>query len=51
MERWTVVALRNRTFLSLSEMNGAIRELLARPNARPCRALNASQREPSQRLD
>lgn len=44
VERWILAALRNRTFFSLSEINGAIRELLVRLNDRPFQKLPGSRR-------
>jgi len=38
-ERWILAALRNRTFFSLAEANGAIRERLAWLNERPFKKL------------
>jgi transposase len=37
VERWVVAALRHRRFFSLSDLNQAIRELLAKLNQRPFR--------------
>ena len=42
-ERWILAALRNRTFFSLAEANGAIRERLAWLNARPFKKLPGSR--------
>ena len=42
-ERWILAALRDRTFFSLAEANGAIRERLAWLNARPFRKLPGSR--------
>jgi transposase len=44
VERWILAALRNRTFYSLAELNGTIRELLERLNARPFQKLEGSRR-------
>lgn len=44
VERWIVARLRNRTFFSLAELNGAIRELLDVLNERPFRKLSGSRR-------
>ena len=42
-ERWILAALRNRTFFSLAEANGAIRERLVWLNERPFRKLPGSR--------
>jgi len=42
-ERWILAALRHRTFFSLAEANGAIRERLAWLNERPFRKLDGSR--------
>jgi transposase len=42
--RWVIAKLRNRTFFSLSELNDAIRELVAELNNRVTRHLGASRR-------
>ena len=42
--RWVIAKLRNRTFFSLSEINSAIRELVAQLNDRVTRHLGASRR-------
>ncbi len=42
-ERWILAALRNRTFFSLAEANGAIRERVAWLNARPFKKLPGSR--------
>jgi transposase len=44
-KRWILAALRHRTFYSLAELNGAIRELLERLNSRPLRKLKQSRRD------
>ena len=44
VERWILARLRNRTFFSLAELNGAIRELLERLNERPFRKLPGSRK-------
>jgi transposase len=44
VERWILAALRNRTFFSLGELNGAIGELLERLNTRPFKKLEGSRR-------
>lgn len=45
VERFILARLRNRRFLSLSELNDAIREVLGDLNARLMRRLGASRRE------
>jgi len=42
-ERWILAGLRNRTFFSLAEANGAIRERVAWLNARPFKKLDGSR--------
>jgi transposase len=44
VERWILAALRNRTFTSLAELNGAIKTLLERLNARPFQKLEGSRK-------
>lgn len=44
-KRWILAVLRHRTFLSLHDLNAAIRELLERLNTRALRKLNKSRRE------
>lgn len=44
-ERWILAALRNRTFFSLEELNGAISSLLAKLNGRPFQKLPGSRRQ------
>jgi transposase len=44
-KRWILAALRHRTFYSLTELNGAIEELLERLNTRALRKLRKSRRE------
>lgn len=44
VERWILARLRNRTFFSLAELNGAIRELLERLNMREFRKLKGQSR-------
>lgn len=44
VERWILAALRNRTFFSLNELNGAIRELLTRLNEKPFKKLEGSRK-------
>jgi transposase len=51
VERWILAALRHRTFFSLGELNGAIRELLEKLNARPFKKLPGSRREHFEALD
>ena len=43
VERWIMAALRNRKFLSLAELNAAIRVLLERLNNRPFKKLPGSR--------
>ena len=45
VQRWIVARLRNRQFLSLEELNAAIREEVARLNARVSRHLGASRQQ------
>jgi transposase len=51
MERWILAALRNRTFLTLAELNGAIGELLVRLNDRPFKKLPGCRRLLFETLD
>mgnify|MGYP001614308247 FL=1 len=44
VERWIIMALRNRTFFSVAEANIAIGELLKKQNDRPFRRLPGSRR-------
>lgn len=44
-KRWILAALRHRTFYSLTELNGAIEQLLERLNSRALRKLKKSRRE------
>ena len=44
-KRWILAAIRHRTFYSLAEFNGAIRELLKRLNSRALRKLRQSRQE------
>ena len=44
-KRWILSALRHRTFYSLTELNGAIEELLERLNSRGLRKVKKSRRE------
>ena len=50
-QRWILAGLRNRTFFSLAEANGAIRERLDWLNARPFRKLAGSRRSLFESLD
>ena len=43
VERWILAALRHRTFFSLAELNGAIRELLIKLNQRKFRKLDTTR--------
>ena len=43
VERWILAALRKRRFFSLTELNQAIAELLAKLNARPFRKMRGSR--------
>jgi len=51
VQRWILARLRNRTFFSLSELNAAIRELLADVNGRVMRGYGKSRRELFESLD
>jgi transposase len=51
VERWILARLRNHTFFSLAELNGAIRELLEELNSRLMRHLGQSRRELFESLD
>ena len=51
VQRWIVARLRNRVFFSLEELNAAIREELARLNARVSRHLGASRQQLFEQLD
>jgi transposase len=44
-KRWILAALRHRTFYSLTELNGAIQQLLERLNTRALRKMKKSRRE------
>jgi len=44
VERWILAVLRNRTFFSLTELNGAIAELLDSLNRRPFKKLEGSRK-------
>jgi transposase len=50
-QRWILAALRNRTFYSLQELNGAIAELLVRLNNKTMRHVKKSRRELYEQLD
>jgi transposase len=51
VERWILARLRHQTFFSLSELNGAIRELLVDLNARPFQKLPGSRKSAFESLD
>jgi transposase len=51
VERWVLARLRHQRFFSLSELNGAIAELLADLNARPFQKLPGSRRDLFEQLD
>ncbi|CAO0822395.1 hypothetical protein DFAR_3000004 [Desulfarculales bacterium] len=51
VKRWLLTALRKRSFLSLAELNQAIRGLLDRLNNRPFKKLPGSQRSMYEPLD
>jgi transposase len=51
VERFILARLRHRRFLSLGELNEAIRDLLGDLNARPMRKLGASRREFFETID
>ena len=50
-QRWILARLRNRTFFSVAEINGAIRELLDQLNDRPMRKIGKSRRELWEQID
>lgn len=50
-ERWILAVLRKRTFFSLEELNGAIRELLVKLNQRPFKKLPGCRQSAFERLD
>jgi transposase len=50
-KRWILAVLRHRTFYSLAELNGAIRECLERLNTRPLRQAKRSRRELFETMD
>lgn len=51
VERWILAALRNHTFFSLGELNGAIREGLHELNNRPFKKLPSTRRQLFDTLD
>jgi transposase len=51
VQRWILAALRHRTFVGLTALNQAIRELLERLNRRKFRKLDTSRYELFERLD
>ena len=51
VQRWILARLRNRTFFSLEELNGAIRELLDQLNNRVMRHLGMSRRQLFEQVD
>ena len=51
VERWILARLRNRTFFSLGELNGAIRALLERLNTRPFKKLAGCRRSRFEELE
>ena len=50
-QRWLLARVRNRTFFSLADLNGAIRELLVELNQRPMQKLRVSRLELYEPLD
>lgn len=50
-QRWIIAALRNSTFLSIDEVNRAVRVLLEKLNNRPLKKLGRSRRELFEELD
>ena len=50
-KRWILAVLRHRTFYSLAELNGAIRQCLERLNTRPMRRAGKSRREIFEAID
>ena len=50
-QRWIIAALRDRTFYSIAEIKGAIREKLEKLNAKPMRKLKRSRTELFEELD
>jgi transposase len=51
VQRWIIARLRNRQFFSLEELNAAIRDEVARLNARVSRHLGASRQQLFETLD
>ena len=51
VERWILASLRNRKFFSLSELNLAIRELLAKLNEKPFKKLAGCRKEWFERIE
>jgi transposase len=51
VERWILAALRHQTFVGLSSLNRAIRELLVRLNQRKFRRLDTSRAELFERIE
>ena len=51
VQRWIIARLRNRRFFSLEELNAAIRDEVARLNARVSRHLGASRQQLFEMLD
>jgi transposase len=51
VQRWIVAALRHRTFFSLVELNGAIRELVGKLNTRPFQKLEGCRRSTFEAMD
>lgn len=51
VERWILARLRNRTFFSLGELNGAIRALLERLNTRPFKKIEGCRRSRFEALE
>lgn len=51
VERWILAVLRNRSFFSMAELNGAIRELLGRLNSRPFKKIPGSRKSMFEAVD
>jgi transposase len=51
VERWILAALRHRTFFSLAELNGAIRELLIRLNQKKFKKLDTTRAKLFEEVD
>jgi transposase len=51
VERWILARLRHRTFFSLTELNGAIAQLLDRLNNRPFKKLPGTRRQAFEQID